>query len=97
MHVIDQLEMHSFKMGNFCLFAYTGRIDRFKRGFLYNLASLLKIIWSEKTTCWFWKTFYMIKNRSTSTNKNEGSAFDNSTEKQRKIQNFRHEMSLVVG
>jgi len=91
MHVIDQLEMLAFKMGNFCLFAYTWRIDRFKRGFLYNLASLLKIIWSEKTTCWFWKKSYMIKNRSTSPNKNEGSAFE------RKIRNFRHGMSLVVG
>ena len=37
-------------MGRFCLFAYTGLTDRFRRSrrFLYNLASLLKLIWSEK-------------------------------------------------
>jgi len=36
--------------GRFCLFAYTGLTDRFRRrrGFLYNLASLLKFIRSEK-------------------------------------------------
>jgi len=33
-------------MGKFCLFAYTGLTDRFRREhvFLYNLASLLKLI-----------------------------------------------------
>jgi len=37
-------------MGRFYLFAYTGLTDRFRRerGFLYNLASLLKLIRSEK-------------------------------------------------
>ena len=37
-------------MGRFCLFAYTGLIDRFRRvrGFLHNLASLLKLIRTEK-------------------------------------------------
>jgi len=37
-------------MGRFCLFAYTGLTDRFRleRGFSYNLASLLKLIQSEK-------------------------------------------------
>jgi len=37
-------------MGRFCLFAYTGLTDRFRRalGFLYNLASLLKLIRPEK-------------------------------------------------
>ena len=39
-------------MSRFCLFAYTGLTDsdRFRRarGFLYNLASLLKLIRSEK-------------------------------------------------
>jgi len=38
------------KMGRFCLFAYTGLAERFRRarGFLYHLASLLKLIRSEK-------------------------------------------------
>jgi len=37
-------------MGRFCLFTYDGLTDRFgrARGFLYNLASLFKLIWSEK-------------------------------------------------
>ena len=37
-------------MGRFCLIAYTGLTDRFRRGrgFLYNLASLLKPIRSDK-------------------------------------------------
>ena len=37
-------------MGRFCLFAYTGLPDRFRRtgGFFYNLAILLKHIRSEK-------------------------------------------------
>jgi len=45
------------KMGGFCLFAYTGLTDRFRRarGFLDNLASIIKLIRSGKTTCWFWK------------------------------------------
>jgi len=50
-------------MNRFCLFAYTGLTDRFgrARGFSYKLASLLKLIRSEKkTTCWFWKTFYTV-------------------------------------
>jgi len=40
-------------MGRFCLCAYTGLTDRFRRprGFLYNLASLLKLIRSEKKQC----------------------------------------------
>jgi len=39
-------------MGRSCLFAYTGLTDRFRRvrGFLYNLASLLKLIRSEKNS-----------------------------------------------
>jgi len=38
-------------MGRFCLFAYSGLTDRLRRahGFLFNLASLLKLIQSEKT------------------------------------------------
>jgi len=38
-------------MGRFCLFAYTGLTDRFgrTRGFSYKLASLLKLIRSEKS------------------------------------------------
>ena len=38
-------------MGRFCLFAYTGLTDRFRhvRGFFYKLASLLKLIRSEKS------------------------------------------------
>jgi len=45
------------KMGRFCLFAYTVLSDRFTcaRGLLYNLESLLKLMWLEKITCWFWK------------------------------------------
>jgi len=37
-------------MGRFCLFPYTELTDRFRRarGFLYNVASLLKLIRSEK-------------------------------------------------
>jgi len=37
-------------MGRFCLFAYTGLTDRFRhaRGFFYKLASLPKLIRSEK-------------------------------------------------
>jgi len=37
-------------MGRFCLFAYTGLTDRLRqaRGFFYRLASLLKLIRSEK-------------------------------------------------
>jgi len=37
-------------MGRFCFFACTGLTDRFRRarGILYNLASLLKLIRSEK-------------------------------------------------
>jgi len=59
-------------MGRFCLFAHTGLTDRFRRrcGFLYNLASVLKLIRSEKTTYWFWKIFYMMKNKSNFSNKN---------------------------
>jgi len=42
-------------MGRLHLFAYTGRTDKFRRArwFLYNLQILLKLIWSEKATCWF--------------------------------------------
>jgi len=37
-------------MGRFYLFAYTGLTDRFRhaRGFFYELASLIKLIHSEK-------------------------------------------------
>jgi len=37
-------------MGRFCIFAHTGPTDRFRRarGFFYNLASLLKLIRSDK-------------------------------------------------
>jgi len=37
-------------MGRFCFFAYTELTDRFRRarGFLYNSASFLKLIRSEK-------------------------------------------------
>jgi len=39
-------------MGGFCVFAYTGLTDRFRRAcwFLYNLASLLKLIQPEKNS-----------------------------------------------
>jgi len=79
------------KMGRFRLFAYTGLTDRFGRvrGFLHNLASLLKLIRSEKTTYWFWKMFYVMKNKSNFLNKNVGSALNKWTKKWRKIQKFR--------
>jgi len=35
-------------MGRFCLFAYTGLTGLYRRGFFYRLASLLKLIRSEK-------------------------------------------------
>jgi len=46
-------------MGRFYLFAYTGLTDRFRRarGFLYNLASFLKLIRSEKKRVDFGKFF----------------------------------------
>jgi len=46
-------------MGSFCLFAYTGLTDRFgrARGFLYNLASLLKLIRSEKNNVLIFENF----------------------------------------
>jgi len=44
-------------MGRFCLFAHAELTERFRRarGFLYNLASLLKLIRSEKKRVDFWK------------------------------------------
>jgi len=47
-------------MGRFCLFADTGLTDRFRhaRGFLYNLASLLKLIRTEKNVQIFEKILY---------------------------------------
>jgi len=53
-------------MGRFCLFAYTGLTDRFRhaRGFLFNLASLLKLIRPEKNNVLILEKIYMIKNRS---------------------------------
>jgi len=52
-------------MGRFCLFVYSGLTDRFRRarGFLYNLASLLKLIRSEKTW-WFWIFFIWWKTKA---------------------------------
>jgi len=78
-------------MGIFCLFTYSGLADRFGRapGFLYNLASLFMLIRSEKTTCWFWKIFYMMKNKSNFQNKNVGSALNKWTKKWRKFTKFR--------
>jgi len=58
-------------MGTFCLFAYTGLTDRFRRarGFLYNLASPLKLIRSEKNNVLILENFYMMKNKSNFPNK----------------------------
>jgi len=46
-------------MGRFSLFAYTELTDRFRRArwFLYNLASLLKLIRSEKNNVLILKKF----------------------------------------
>jgi len=46
-------------MGRFCLFAYAGLTDRFRRarGFFYNFASLLKFIWSEKNNVLIFENF----------------------------------------
>jgi len=69
-------------MGRFCFFADTGLTGfRRTRGFFCNFASLLKLIRSEKTTCWFWKIFCMMKNRSNFPIKNLGSAINNWTKK----------------
>ena len=43
---------------------------------LCNIANLLKFFRSEKTTCWFWKIFYMMKNKSNFPNINVGSALN---------------------
>jgi len=46
-------------MGRFCFFTYTGLTGRYRRarGFLYNLASLLKLIRSEKNNVLIWENF----------------------------------------
>ena len=46
-------------MGRFCLFAYTGLTDRFRhaRGLFYKLASLLKLIRSEKNNVFILQNF----------------------------------------
>ena len=46
-------------MVRFCLFAWTGLTDRFRlaRGFLYNLASLLKLILSKKNNVMILENF----------------------------------------
>ena len=69
--------------GRICLFASTGLTVRFRRAreFLYNLASLLEHIRAAKTTCWFWKIFYMMKNKRNFPNKNVGSALNKRTKK----------------
>ena len=43
--------------GQFCLFADTGLIQKFRRahGFVYNLGSLLELIWSEKNNMLFFE------------------------------------------
>jgi len=76
-------------MGRFCLFAYAGLTDRFRRArdFFYNLASLRKLIRSQKTTCWFWKNFYMVKNKSNFPKKNVGSALNKWTKSKEKSKN----------
>jgi len=65
-------------MGRFYLFAYAGLTDRFRhaRGFIYKLASLLKLIRSEKNNVLILENFlyYMLKNKSNFPNKNVGSA-----------------------
>jgi len=45
-------------MDSFCLFAYTGLTDRFRRarGFLYNW-TVFSSSSGQKKTCWFWKKF----------------------------------------
>ena len=43
--------------GQFWLFADTGLIQKFRRahGFVYNLGSLLELIWSEKNNMFFFE------------------------------------------
>jgi len=64
-------------MGRFCSFAYTGLTDRFgpARGFLYNLASLLKLIRSEKNNVLILENF-LYDEELNFPNKNVGSALD---------------------
>jgi len=70
-------------MGKFFLFAYTGLSDKFRRarGFLYNLASLLKLTRSEKNNVWILENFYVMKNESNFPNKNVRSALNKWTQK----------------
>jgi len=66
-------------MGRFCLFAYTGLTDRFRRapGFLYNLVSLLKLIRSEKNNVLILENFlYDEEQKSNFPNKNVGCALN---------------------
>jgi len=66
-------------MGSFCLFAYTGLTDRFRRarGFLHNLSSLLRHIRSEKNNVLILKNFLYDEEQRNFPNKNVGSALKN--------------------
>jgi len=70
-------------MGRFCLFAYNGLTDRFRRArrFLYNLASLLELIRSEKNNVLILKKFLYDGEQSNFPNKNVGSALNKWTKK----------------
>jgi len=53
-------------MGRLCLFAHTGLTDRFRRTrrFFYNLASLLKIIRSEKNNVLILENFKYLEEQT---------------------------------
>jgi len=71
-------------MGRFWLFAYTGLTDRFRhaRGFFLQVKKVFsRSSDQKKTTCWFWKTFHTMKNKSNFQNKYVGSALGTWTKK----------------
>jgi len=53
-------------MGRFYLFAYAGLTDRFRpaRGFFYKLASLLKLIRSEKNNVLILENFLYVEEQN---------------------------------
>jgi len=78
-------------MGRFCLFAYTGLTDRFRRarGFLYNLTSLLKLIRSEKNNVLILENFLFDEEQKQSSKQKCGKFSQQMNEKVKKIKKFR--------
>jgi len=70
-------------MGRVSLFVYTGLTDRFRRarGFLYNLASLLKLSRSEKNNVLVLENFLYNEDQKQFSNKSVGSALNKWTKK----------------